>query len=82
MSADPYEITRDLSGLEIGEYGLINPAPFYWPETIECNQCEEACFEEVGYRAINGIVRAFIGCNKGGRVNVSLAMIENEMNKG
>ena len=80
VKKDEYALECDLSRLSIKEYGVVDPIPFFWPTSIECDQCEERCYEDIGYKVDNGILRAFIGCNKGGRVKITREQIEKEMN--
>lgn len=79
---DEYVLSDDLSGLKINENGIITPIPFFWPSTVECEQCEEQCFEPVWYTVIKGKIRAHLVCYKGEIVWVRRAVIEREMDRG
>lgn len=58
-------------------HSIIKPAEF--ARVIECDQCEERCFEEVGYRVVNGVLRAFIPCGNRddiGRIEINLKRLK------
>jgi hypothetical protein len=52
------------------------PEHDHLPQIIECDQCEEYCYEEIGYRKINGVLRAFIGCDKGGKIEIDMERVQ------